>query len=57
MRFGELSDHLGNDVFADLVNYFVSSTSADEVQRQSSFLIGKLNTKIASSKVNIAKSH
>ena len=46
---------LQNDVFSSLINYFVSSASSDEVQRQSSFLIGKLNTKIASSKVNIAE--
>jgi PmbA protein len=52
---GKYPTILENDVFADLVNYFISSTSSDEVQRQSSFLIGKLNTKIASSKVNIAE--
>jgi PmbA protein len=46
---------LQNEVFSSLINYFVSSASSDEVQRQSSFLIGKLNTKIASSKVNIAE--
>jgi PmbA protein len=52
---GKYPTILQNDVFADLVNYFVSSASADEIQRQSSFLIGKLNTKIASSKLNIAE--
>ncbi len=52
---GQYPTVLQNDVFSDLINYFVSSTSSDEVQRQSSCLIGKLNTKIASSKVNIAE--
>jgi PmbA protein len=46
---------LQNDVFADLVNYFLSSTSSDEIQRKSSFLIGKLHQKIASSKVTISE--
>jgi PmbA protein len=44
---------LRNDVFASLVNYFISSASSDEVQRQSSFLIGKLGQQIASKKVTI----
>lgn len=44
---------LDNTVFSHLINYFVSSTSSDEVQRRSSFLIGKLHQKIASSKVTI----
>jgi PmbA protein len=46
---------LQNDIFAALVNYFISSASSDEVQRQSSFLIGKLHTKIASSRVTISE--
>ena len=46
---------LQNDVFSSLINYFVSSTSSDEVQRQSSFLIGKLDSKIAAKKVNISE--
>jgi PmbA protein len=50
---GKYPTVLQNDIFANLVNYFISSASADEVQRQSSFLIGKLNTKIASSKLSI----
>jgi PmbA protein len=44
-----------NDVFGDLIGYFMSSTSSDEVQRQSSFLKGKLHQKIASSKLSIAE--
>jgi PmbA protein len=52
---GKYPTIIQNDVFSDLVNYFISSTSSDEVQRQSSFLIGKLNTKIASSKVTISE--
>jgi PmbA protein len=42
-------------MFSQIWSTTFSSTSSDEVQRQSSFLIGKLNTKIASSKVNIAE--
>ncbi len=44
---------LSNDIFGDLVNYFLSSASAEEVQKQSSFLIGKLGEKVASSKLTI----
>jgi len=44
---------LKNDVFADLLGYFLSSTSSEEVQKQSSILIGKLGQKIASSKLTI----
>lgn len=50
---GKYPTVLANDVFGDLVNYFLSSASSDEVQRQSSFLIGKLHQKVASSKLTI----
>lgn len=50
---GKYPTVLAHDIFGDLINYFLSSASADEVQRQSSFLIGKLNTKVASSKLTI----
>jgi PmbA protein len=50
---GKYPTVLRNDVFANLVNYFISSASSDEVQRQSSFLIGKLGQQIASKKVTI----
>jgi PmbA protein len=52
---GKYPTVLRNDVFASLADYFVSATSSDEVQRQSSFLMGKLGTKVASTKVNIAE--
>jgi PmbA protein len=52
---GKYPTVIKNEVFSHLMNYFVSSTSADEVQRKSSFLIGKLNQKIASSKVNVSE--
>jgi PmbA protein len=52
---GKYPTVLENDIFADLINYFISSTSSDEVQRQSSFLIGKLHSKIASSKLTISE--
>ena len=41
------------DVMASLVNYFLSSAIADQVQRHSSMLEGKLGQKIASSKLTI----
>ncbi len=44
---------LCQDVMANLVNYFLSSAIADEVQRHTSMLEGKLNQKIASSKLTI----
>ncbi len=50
---GKYPTVLENDVFGDLINYFLSSASADEVQRQSSFLIGKIGQRVASNKLNI----
>ncbi|MBO4540555.1 MAG: TldD/PmbA family protein [Bacilli bacterium] len=50
---GKYPTVLHSDIMADLLEYFLSSASSDEVQRQSSFLIGKLNQKIASSKLTI----
>jgi len=44
---------LDRDVMASLVNYFLSSAIADEVQRHTSMLEGKLGQKIASSKLTI----
>ena len=44
---------IDRDVMADLVDYFLSSAIADEVQRHSSMLEGKLGQKIASSKLTI----
>ena len=44
---------IDRDVMASLVNYFLSSAIADEVQRHSSMLEGKLGQKIASSKLTI----
>lgn len=41
------------DVMADLVDYFLSSAIADQVQRHSSMLEGKLDQKIASGKLTI----
>ena len=42
-----------NEIFADLVSYFIDASIAETVQKHSSFLEGKLNTKVASSKVTI----
>ncbi len=44
---------LHHDVISDLVSAFLSSCSAEEVQKHSSFLEGKLGEKIASSKLTI----
>ena len=50
---GKYPTVLHSDIMADLLEYFLGSASSDEVQRQSSFLIGKLGQKIASSKLTI----
>lgn len=50
---GKYPTLLRKNVFADLLGYFLDANSADEVQRNSSFLIGKEGAKVASSKVNI----
>ncbi len=50
---GKYPTVIHGDVMADLLEYFLESASSDEVQRQSSFLIGKLGQKIASSKLTI----
>ncbi len=52
---GKYPTVLKNSVFASIANYFIHSTIAEEVQRGSSFLAGKLGTKIASTKINIAE--
>ena len=44
---------LHRDIMADLVDCFLGACSADEVQRHSSFLEGKLGQKIASAKLTI----
>lgn len=46
---------LHHDVISDLVSAFLSSCSAEEVQKHSSFLEGKLGQKIASSKLTIVE--
>jgi len=50
---GKYPTVIRNDVFADLLDYFVSQTSSEEIQKQSSLLMGKLGQKVASSKVTI----
>lgn len=46
---------LSQDIAASLVNYFLQSAVADEVQRHSSLFEGKLGQRVASSKVTIAE--
>lgn len=50
---GKYQTVIRNDVFADLLDYFISQTSSEEVQKQSSLLMGKLGQKVASSKITI----
>lgn len=52
---GKYPTVLANDVFGDLINYFLSSASAEEVQKQSSFLIDKVGQKVASKKLSISE--
>ncbi len=44
---------LANSIVASFINYFLSAAIADSIQRHSSFLEGKLGTKVASSKLTI----
>ncbi|HBB05818.1 MAG TPA: hypothetical protein DCZ41_04475 [Firmicutes bacterium] len=41
------------EVFADILEYFIGQLSAEEVQKHSSLVEGKIGEKIASTKVNI----
>lgn len=45
----------GPKAAASLIGFYLSSTSSEEIQKQSSFLVGKLNTKIASSKLTVSE--
>ena len=44
---------LSNDVMSSLLQEYISSASAEEIQKQSSFFIGKLNQKVASKCVTV----
>ena len=46
---------LNQESFADLLSFFLKSMSAEEIQKDSSLLKGKLNTQIASSKLTITE--
>lgn len=50
---GKYPTILDKSIVSDLISYYLQSAVADEVQRHSSFLEGKLNEKIASSKLTI----
>lgn len=52
-RSGKYPTVLDRTVFASLLDYFLESTVADNVQRHTSFLEGKLNEKVGSSKLTI----
>lgn len=53
IKSGKYKTVLKNSVFASLLNYFLSNLSSEEVQKHSSFLIGKLGQQVASKKVTI----
>lgn len=44
-----------NNVFSSLMAYFLSQLSAEGIQKKSSPLVGKLHTKVASVKINMAE--
>ncbi|MFA5282908.1 MAG: TldD/PmbA family protein [Bacilli bacterium] len=46
---------LGPKAAASLVGFYLSSASSEEIQKQSSFLVGKLNAKVASSKLTVSE--
>ena len=50
---GKYPTILSQEVASSLTDYFLSAAIADDVQRHSSFLEGKLGQKVASSKVSI----
>lgn len=52
-RSGQYPTVLDRTVFASLLDYFLESTIADNVQRHTSFLEGKLNEKVGSTKLTI----
>lgn len=52
-KSGKYPTVLSRDIVCDLLSYFLTSAIADEVQRHSSFLEGKLGSKIASRKLTI----
>ena len=52
-KAGKYPTVLHKDIMGSLLGYFMHSCVADEVQRHSSFLEGKLHTKVASSKLTI----
>lgn len=54
-KAGNYPTVIKNEIFADLLGYFLSAASAEEIQKKSSPLIGKLNAKVASAKVNISE--
>lgn len=52
---GKYPTVLKNEVFSALLDYFLAAASSEEVQKKSSFLVGKLNQKVASSKLTISE--
>lgn len=52
---GKYPTVIKNDVFASLIDYVVSAASSEQVQKKSSFLAGKLGTKVGSSKLTVSE--
>lgn len=53
LKSGKYPTVINKDIMGDFISYFLSSTIADEVQRHSSFLEGKLNERVVSRKLTI----
>lgn len=52
---GKYPTVLSNECFAPFVSALVGSANSESIQKQSSFLIGKLDQKIAASRINIVE--
>ncbi len=52
---GKYPTVIKNSVFASILDYFIGQLSAEEIEKHSSLVEGKLNTKIASNKLTISE--
>ena len=55
IKSGNYPTVIKNDVFSSLIPYFVSAASAERLKRKTTFLLDKLGTKVASSKITISE--
>ena len=54
-KSGQYPTVLSHDVFSNFVEVMVGSADAESIQKESSFLVGKLHEKVASSKITISE--